>query len=266
MKYSFMSFSTPQLTLEENFSLARELGYDGLEPRAEEGHRHGIEPDLSAKDRDAVRLAAEAAGIPICCLATSRGYSIPDTVEREIELTHTFIDLAADIGTDRLRVFGGGIAEGVSREEAIENLAKALAAVADHAGERDVTLCIETHDSWCDPAHVADALGRVDHPHIAVNWDVMHPPRVTGCSMDDAFTALKPWIRHVHVHDGVGDKSKLELKPMGEGEYDHARVIQLLKQWGYDGYISGEWIGWEPYEVHLPRELAVLKAYELAER
>ena len=25
---------------------------------------------------------------------------------------------------------------------------------------------------------------------------------------------------------------------------------------------SGEWIGWEPYEVHLPRELAMLKKYE----
>ena len=31
----------------------------------------------------------------------------------------------------------------------------------------------------------------------------------------------------------------------------------------YDGYISGEWINWEdPYEVHLPRELATLKRYE----
>ena len=28
------------------------------------------------------------------------------------------------------------------------------------------------------------------------------------------------------------------------------------------GYLSGEWIGWEPYAVHLPRELAAMRAYE----
>ena len=30
----------------------------------------------------------------------------------------------------------------------------------------------------------------------------------------------------------------------------------------YPGFISGEWINWEPYEQHLPRELATLKGYE----
>ena len=30
----------------------------------------------------------------------------------------------------------------------------------------------------------------------------------------------------------------------------------------YQGYLSGEWIGWEPYDVHLPRELATMKGYE----
>jgi hypothetical protein len=37
----------------------------------------------------------------------------------------------------------------------------------------------------------------------------------------------------------------------------------LLLTINYEGYISGEWIGWsDPYEVHLPRELATLKQYE----
>ena len=34
MKYSFMTFSCPQLDLDEVLSLAKQTGYDGVEPRA----------------------------------------------------------------------------------------------------------------------------------------------------------------------------------------------------------------------------------------
>jgi hypothetical protein len=38
--------------------------------------------------------------------------------------------------------------------------------------------------------------------------------------------------------------------------------VELLQAMPYTGYLSGEWINWEPYEMHLPRELAAMKAYE----
>ena len=52
------------------------------------------------------------------------------------------------------------------------------------------------------------------------------------------------------------------MLPIGEGAIDHRRALELLTEFGYQGYISGEWIRWEPWEVHLPRELATLKTYE----
>ncbi|MBN2584380.1 MAG: hypothetical protein JXL80_15065, partial [Planctomycetes bacterium] len=99
-------------------------------------------------------------------------------------------------------------------------------------------------------------------PAVAVNWDVMHPVRAGGSTMDLAFETLQPWIEHLHVHDGTRTLDKLELAPIGTGDFDHRRVIELLAGMDYDGYISGEWINWEPVEVHLPRELATLKRYE----
>jgi hypothetical protein len=41
-------------------------------------------------------------------------------------------------------------------------------------------------------------------------------------------------------------------------------VIELLVGTGYDGYLSGEWINWDPWQVHLPRELRALKQIEQA--
>ncbi len=253
-----MSFSTPSLTLAEMLETARRYGYEGIEPRLDSKHAHGVEVDTGKEQRQAIRARVAESGVRLACLATSLKYADPEAVEEMIQQTHERIDLAGDVGAPAIRVFGGRMPEGITREEAIDGLVAALSEVADHAGERDVMICLETHDDWCDPAHVAEVLRRVNHPAVGANWDIMHPVRTAGKSMDEAFQALKPWIRHLHIHDGIGRA----LAPIGTGEIDHRRALELLKSIGYDGFISGEWINWEPYEVHLPREIETMRDYE----
>jgi sugar phosphate isomerase/epimerase len=262
VKYAFMSFSTPDLTLDGMLTLAQDLGYSAIEPRSVSKHAHGVEPEAGEEQRGIIRRSAEASGIDICCIATSCRYADPGTVAANVEDTHRFIDLAGDIGTKRLRIFGGKLGEGVSRAAAIDGVAGALRAVASHAEERDVVLCLETHDDWCDPAHVAAVLRKVDHTHIAVNWDILHPVRTAGYTMIDAYEALKPWLRHVHFHDSRSIDGELVMVPVGTGICNHRDAVALLQNHGYDEYLSGEWINWEPFETHLPRELATMKSYE----
>jgi sugar phosphate isomerase/epimerase len=261
MKFSFMSFSCPELSLEALLDLAKQLGYDGVEPRVECKHGHGIELGLAAVGRAAARALAAEKGVAFSCVATSCIYADPQKRVQMIDDTRRYIDLAADIGAARIRVFGGVIPAGITREQAIDGVACALTAVAPHAASRGVTVCLETHDHWCDPADVAAVMTRVGHPAIQVNWDIMHPVRVAHVTMQEAFMALKPWIRHVHFHDGVTTDGKLIMVPIGQGEIDHATAVRLLKAAHWDGYLSGEWIAWEPYAEHLPRELAVMKGY-----
>ena len=259
MKYSFMSFSTPQLDLAEILEVAHRYGYDGIEPRLDSEHGHGIEVQTTAEQRLAIRRQAEDAPAALACLATSLTYANPDDTEEVLRQTHERIDLTGDVGVSAMRVFGGQLPDGFGRRQAIDLLVESLRSVADHAAQRGVTLCLETHDDWCDPAHVAEVLGRVDHPAIGANWDAMHPVRSRIATIDESFETLKPWIRHLHVHDG-GESSM--FLPFGEGQIDHKRVIELLKTIDFEGYLSGEWIGWEPYEIHLPREVVALKRYE----
>jgi sugar phosphate isomerase/epimerase len=272
MKYAFMSFSTPESTLTEMIGIARRYGYDGLEPRIDLGHAHGIEVTADAHERRAIAEQAAAGSIELCCLATSLRYADPALDDSIIRDSHERIDLAGDLGVPALRVFGGKIPDGVAREAAIDQMARRLVSVADHAAERGVSICVETHDDWCDPKHVAAVLRLADHPAVAVNWDIMHPVRVWNYTMDEAFEILKPWIRHVHVHDGmVPDQARFDpigtgdidqMMPIGTGGIDHRRALELLKGIGYAGSISGEWIRWEPYDIHLPRELATLRKIE----
>jgi sugar phosphate isomerase/epimerase len=260
MKYCYMSFSTPELNLPDMLDLAKRYGYDGIEPRMDAGHKHGVEIDASRAQRVTARQQAHEAGVGLACLATSLRYADPETKDATVDATHARIDLAGDCGIPAMRVFGGKLADGLGRDEAIQLVADSLRLVADHAAERGVTLCLETHDDWCDPRHVAAVLGAVNHPNVGANWDIMHPVRTGLATMDEAFDALRPWIRHLHVHDGTGSGG--ELCPIGEGIVDHRRAIELLKSVDFDGFISGEWIKWEPYEQHLPRELATLRRYE----
>lgn len=254
-----MSFSAPGLTLSELCEVAHRYGYAGIEPRMDAGHAHGVEVALSLADRISHRERAERHGVALACLATSLKFADATQNPQQIEDAHLRIDLAGDLGIPALRVFGGGIPTGVSRAQAVEDAAEALTVVADHAAEREVTLCVETHDDWCDPSDVAAVLRQVDHPAIAVNWDIMHPVRMGFATMAEAFHILKPWIRHVHIHDGDMVDGHLLLMPIGTGAIDHRTAITLLRDIGYQGFISGEWINWEPWETHLPRELQTIK-------
>jgi len=261
MRYAFMSFSCPDLDLHEMLALCRELGYTGIEPRIQSKHAHGIDVDMSAEARRETRQAFADAGVAMCCIATSCRYADPANAADMIEDTRRAIDLAGDLGCPRLRVFGGAIGEGLDRDAAVDQVAQSLALLAEQAAERDVVLALETHDDWCDPDHVAAIMRAVDHPAIAVNWDILHPLRV-GKTMDQAHAALQPWIRHVHFHDSDLAEGKLRMVPIGEGVVDHRRAIELLQGDGYQGFMSGEWINWQPAMEHLPRELAAMRRLE----
>lgn len=253
-----MSFSTPALNLAEMVRVAERYGYDGLEPRLDANHAHGIEVAADAATRARFRRQMQAGSVRLAALATSLRFADPATCPQAIAQGHERLDLAGDLAAPILRVFGGPIPAGLTREQAVADVAAALRALADHAAERGVTLCLETHDDWCDPADVARVMEAVRHPAVGVNWDIMHPVRRKKATMRAAFDRLQPWIRHVHIHDGIGEP--VQFVPIGQGEIDHRTALECLRAMPYDGYLSGEWINWSAYDEHLPREIATLRA------
>ena len=262
MRYSFMSFSCPELSLQAMLDTAAELGYAGIEPRVDANHAHGVETSLNPSQRREVRARVDGSEAEICCIASSSRYSDPATLEENLAQTRREIDLAGDLGVPVLRVFGGQIAEGIDRDAAIDNLSTALARVADEAEQAGVVVCVETHDAWCNPHHVAAVMSNVNHPAIAANWDVLHPVRAEGISVAESLSVLAPWIRHVHMHDATLEPGRIRYVPMGTGAIDHREVIKGLRAIAYGGCLSGEWIGYSPWQEHLPHEIAQLRGYE----
>lgn len=261
MKYSFMSFSCPELNLRAALKLALESGYTGFEPRIGCNHRHGIELDMSPTAIMVARAIAQDSGITLCCLATSVQLASRARLRDNIEIARRAIEICAELGIPTLRLFGGPIDEGMTRTAAIEQIAAALDMLSGEIGTADVRLCLETHDDWCEPAHVAAVMRLCKGSHVGVNWDVMHPVLTAHASIQDAFGLLRPYIGHVHIHGGTRVNNKLEFRPISQSVIDHRQALRALVDCGYDGFLSGEWIDWTEPD-YLRRELATMLKYE----
>ena len=253
----------PRSTLAEVLAAACELGYDGIEPRLDAKHAHGIELSIGPAQRKTVRMQFHDAGVAVACISTPCSFSNPAKCEAQVELAKRYIDLAADLGCRRIRVFGGEVPEGLQRDAAQASIITSLRSLAPHAQSRSVTVCMETHDAWCDTAIVAFMMDELNHPHVGVVWDIMHTQRGGHATVEEAGKALRPWIRHVHVHDGLARTDVLRIVPIGAGHFDHAAVLRVLLHDHYSGFVSGEWIEsrMEPelFDGHLRRELHTLR-------
>jgi sugar phosphate isomerase/epimerase len=222
-----------------------EYGYDGLELRL----LHGEPIDVVALDpgtRRAVAAALERAAVPLVCLDTS------------IELTQPFdgalpaaLDLARVWGAPAVRVFGGESPD-------LDDIARRLESALDRAEELEVTIALETHDSFASAVFVGQLLRRVASPSFAAIWDVHHPHRV-GESPADVLGALGTRIHLVHVKDARSE----ELVALGEGDVPVRESLAALRAAGYDGWLTVEWEKrWHPElaepELALPRERETL--------
>lgn len=262
MRYLFNSFSLPDHDLPALLRSAREYGYDGLEIRTDKGHAHHVEVDTDRAFRTEVRAQILASGLTIDLLCLSTEISDPTTKAPVMQQVSARIDLASDIGVPLVRVFGGRIPDTVSRQQAKNNMIEILRRLGDHGNRQDVTICLETHDEWTDPAELADIMTAVDHPSAGLIWDILHTSRRPGAALGDTYRTLAPWIRHVQMHDALLRQDRLEFRPIGHGEIDHLELLAVLGDGGYDGAIAGEWMDWEPGDIHLPREIGQMRRYE----
>lgn len=262
MRYLFNSFSLPDHDIAGLLAAAHRFGYSGLELRTDKGHAHGVEVSSDSDVRRRAAAQIVSSGLSVDCLCLPTEIADPDAAAAVLAQVQSGVDLASDVGIPFVRVFGGEFPDVIARATARQHVVDILTRLADHASTRDVVVCLETHDRWADPGELRRVMTRVDHPHAGLLWDVWQTGRRAGASLADSYHTLSPWIRHVQMHDGLLRIDRLEFRPIGRGDIDHLEVLALLRGGGYQGAIAGEWIDWEPGEVHLPRELAQMHHYE----
>jgi sugar phosphate isomerase/epimerase len=171
------------------------------------------------------------------------------------------IELAAELGTPCLRVFGGAVPENTARSALLPAAAEVLHALGSYGAEQGVTVAIETHDSWTRSEDILALLQAVALPTVGVLWDAHHTYRA-GEDPAHTLALLAPALTYVHLKDSLptpGQPGAWTYCLLNEGDVPLKNICALLKQAGYDGYLSLEWEKkWHP-EIAEP-ELALPQA------
>jgi fatty-acyl-CoA synthase len=213
-----------------------------------------IEPlSVDAKKQRAVATMIARAGVQLAALDTSIQLGRP--FERALPAA---LELAAEWGAPIVRVFGG-------EAGALDDIARRLEPALDRAREVGVTVALETHDDFSSAELVAELLRRVQSPSLAAVWDVHHPYRV-GESPRDVVQALGTRLALVHVKDARRLGDGWELVALGDGEVPVRESLDVLRDVGYEGWLTVEWEKrWHPElaepELALPRDCATLRRW-----
>ncbi len=192
---------------------AQSLGFDGISLRVDQGHAHGVELSLSPAQRRELQDRVTSSGLEICGLSSGCRYDVLDARElrSQIDRTKTLLQLASDVGASGLKVFGNNFHEdeGVSRDETIHQIASALKECAEFAVgltpasasvQSSAEVRFEMHGDVNPWPHAVQLMELTDHPSVSLIYNC-DPRDVVNGSIQDTLEHIRPWLRHVHLHD-----------------------------------------------------------------
>lgn len=209
---------------------AQRLGFEGVEFRVDRGHAHGVELDLAPAQRRAVRDQALEAGVEICGLGSGCQYDSPDPDElgEQIEHTKALLELTADVGAPGLKVFGNDFheEEGIPREKTIGQVADALGECAKFAASLGVDVRLEMHGDLYHWSVNRQVMELADEPNLGLIYN-SDPRDVVDDTVEEALSQIRPWLRHVHLHDLCDP-------------FPYRGLFQFLNEIDYEGYTVAE--------------------------
>ena len=244
-KLAFMSTTAPRWTAQELVDGAVRLGYEGVDVRVDWGHNHGLELDSSQETRQQARQYAVSQGITWSCVALSTRFARANEAERQdaVEQVKRYAELAHELGSPLLRVFGGNVPEGHTMASLRPQTAEYLGRAAEAAAQWGVTPCLEVHDQHNNPDDVVWILENAKHGNVGAVWHVAHHVRL-GISVDDGYAKLRPWVRHLHIQElpkGYEAGQQPSYTRVGEGNDYLARVFEVLERDKFEGFAANEW-------------------------
>ena len=256
MKYGMNMLLWTSDVNEEHFPVLESLkgmGFDGVELPV-------FDMELSKFEKVGKRLDAIGLGRTAVTVCTDTENPIsPDAAIRAAGLARIkkAVDMCAAVGATHLcgpihSAIGSFSGQGPTGDEwswGKETLSQA----ADYAKAQNVTLVVEYLNRFecyfltC-AADAARFCREVNHTHLKTMYDTFHAnieEKNLAAAMQSAFDQV------VHVHISENDRST-----PGEGHVDWTTTFQMLKQLGYDG-----WLTVEAFGMSLPALAAATKIW-----
>lgn len=250
------------MTLFEWIEKAGHLGVDGLEM-----HDLFFE-GMGNAYLDEVKEKCSQSGLAIPMMCFSPDFTQPDPQKRfeELEKQKQAIDLTVKLGGRFCRTLTGQNRPGLDREKAVRWCVEMIREAVAYAEDRGIIINIENHYKdgyWQYPEFALrsgvflEIIGQIDSPHFGINFDPSNTI-VAGEDPLELLQKIKSRVVSMHASDrylkggSLTDLRKLELDPVygyaksiqhgviGKGLNDYDAIFRILKEAGFDGWISIE--------------------------
>jgi sugar phosphate isomerase/epimerase len=249
------------MRVSEWIELAAKLDVEGLEWYA------GFLEMEDESNWEKFRKQVEDHGKSIPMMCCSPDFTSPDPAfrQKEIEKQKRWIDMTFALGGSYCRVLSGQKRPELAIDEGVKLAADCISACLPYAQERGITLILENHykdDFWKYPefAQKMDVFCKLvdslNHPFFGVNYD----PSNTYIAGEDPIELLKRVAHRVvtmHASDrylkygtiedlrneeggAEGYVKRLSHGEIGKGLNDYDTIFSILKDAGFDGWISIE--------------------------
>ncbi|HEY1067669.1 MAG TPA: sugar phosphate isomerase/epimerase family protein, partial [Pirellulales bacterium] len=198
-------------------------GFAGVELRS--GHKHGVEPKLSAAERAEVAKRFHDSPVELVGLGSACEYhsADPAVVQKNIAETKAFIELCHDVGGTGVKVRPNGLPAEVPVPKTLEQIGRALKECAEYGEGFGVEIRLEVHGKGTDELpHIKTIMDHADHPGVKVCWNC-NGTDLTGLGLAKNFALVADRIGTVHIHDLISD-------------YPWPKLFELLKGAKFDGW------------------------------
>jgi sugar phosphate isomerase/epimerase len=250
------------MTLFDWIEKAGQLGVEGLEMHDLFFEGRGDEYLVEVRSRcEETNLA-----IPMMCF--SPDFTHPDLKKRKEELVRQkkAIDLTVKLGGTFCRTLSGQNRPGLDRKQAVRWCVEMIREAVAYAEEKGIILNIENHykDGYWEYPEFAlrsevflEIIEQIDSPFFGVNFDPSNTI-VAGEDPLELLQKIKSRVVTMHASDrhlgggSLADLRKMEMDPLygyakaiqhgviGRGLNDYDAIFRILKDAGFDGWISIE--------------------------
>lgn len=180
MKISFSTLACPDFSWTDIYSMAKDLGFDGIEVRGlgEDIFAVNARPFTDARlPRTIEKL--QSLGLEVPCLASGCSLKYKKDYDKNISEITQYVVLAKKLGTPYIRVLGDlhPQAEDEVDDSFVASCLRLLGTIAQGFG---VTLLVETNGVYADTKRLKALLDQVNMPSVQALWDMHHPFRYRG--------------------------------------------------------------------------------------
>jgi sugar phosphate isomerase/epimerase len=217
-----------------------------------------------------IRLRCLKRGLALSYIGVSNdfGKSGPE-LDAQIKMVKEWVDVAAFMGIPLVRIFAAWVPEGEPEEQVWARMMPCMQEVAAYGQEKGVVLGLHNHNHGCvtrTGKEVRRILETVNNPylsHILDTGQYVGSPGASGAEGKEdprlnfygSIAETAPLAVHV--------RAKIYRIQTGEEAWlDYPRIFEILKQAGYNGWVSIVYEG-QPVEAE---ETAVPKAVKYLRR